>query len=345
MDEVKLTAEVPPADTPDAASLAPLAGGDPEHEVSAQAWKKARELALRQLDLLVSLEPRALSGDDPDAVHGLRVASRRLQQVLDLLHPAPQHGEVRRLRKKVRRCRRALGEVRNFDVLLARVNKAVVAKRTSRRDAWLAVKDYLLKRRQQSLDRAARKLAKMNFVRFYAHLKGWIVPNGAAPQPSVERLAAPVFHERVAQDLAKSWKAFEARLALSHRDAAAPAVHRVRIAAKRFRYLIEVVNAFGVPGSDETLGWLRRLQRHLGNWHDVEVLEQMMIEMVGRPEFLRDHLELAMSVEKLIIRNRAAKKKFEEEYFGMTQSSAELERLRGWVSYVLASPSAAFATA
>jgi len=345
MDEVKLGAEVPAADTPDAASLAPFAGGDPEHEVSAQAWKKARELALRQLDLLVSLEPRALSGDDPDAVHGLRVASRRLQQVLDLLHPAPQHGEVRRLRKKVRRCRRALGEVRNFDVLLARVNKAVVAKRTSRRDAWLAVKDYLLKRRQQSLDRAARKLAKMNFVRFYAHLKGWIVPNGAAPQPSVERLAAPVFHERVAQDLAKSWKAFEARLALSHRDAAAPAVHRVRIAAKRFRYLIEVVNAFGVPGSDETLGWLRRLQRHLGNWHDVEVLEQMMIEMVGRPEFLRDHLELAMSVETLIIRNRAAKKKFEEEYFGMTQSSAGLGRLRGWVSYVLASPSAAFATA
>src|SRR2546428_579492 len=240
MDEVKLGAEVPAADTPDAASLAPFAGGDPAHEVSAQAWKKARELALRQLDLLVSLEPRALSGDDPDAVHDLRVASRRLQQVLDLLHPAPQHGEVRRLRRKVRRCRRALGEVRNC---------------------------------------------------------------------------------------------------------AAPAVHRVRLAGKRFRYLIEVVNAFGVPGSVETLGWLRRLQRRLGNWHDVEVLEQMMIEMVGRPEFLRDHLELAMSVEKLIIRNRAAKKKFEEEYFGMTQSSAGLERLRGWVSYVLASPSAAFATA
>ena len=41
------------------------------------AWKKVRKLALRQLDRFMSLEPKVLRGDDPDAIHDLRVASRR----------------------------------------------------------------------------------------------------------------------------------------------------------------------------------------------------------------------------------------------------------------------------
>jgi hypothetical protein len=31
-----------------------------------------------------------------------------------------------------------------------------------------------------------------------------------------------------------------------------------------------------------------RLQTHLGDWHDLEVLEQILIGMVARPKFLRD---------------------------------------------------------
>ena len=68
-----------------------------------------------------------------------------------------------------------------------------------------------------------------------------------------------------------------------------------------------------------------------------------MIEMVARPEFLRDQLALAMQIEKLILRNREAKKQFQEKYFQMTRDSAEGRRLEDWVGYLLASPSAAFA--
>ncbi len=74
-------------------------------------------------------------------------------------------------------------------------------------------------------------------------------------------------------------------------------------------------------------------------------LEQMMIEMLARPEFLRDHLSLAMEVEKLILRNRENKMGFEEKYSRMSRESAEMHRLKEWVSYVLASPSAALAKA
>ena len=81
-------------------------------------WSKVRKLALRHLNRFVSLEAKVLKGDDPDAIHDMRVASRRLQQVLDLIFPKPLPREARRLRRKIRRCRRALGDLRNCDVLL-----------------------------------------------------------------------------------------------------------------------------------------------------------------------------------------------------------------------------------
>ena len=44
-----------------------------------------------------------------------------------------------------------------------------------------------------------------------------------------------------------------------------------------------------------------------------------MIEMVARPAFLRDHLELAVEIEKVITRNRKGKQVFQKRYFAMTQ--------------------------
>src|SRR5215472_15501686 len=41
-------------------------------------WARVSELAIKYLDRCVSLEPKVLHGDDPDAVHDLRVATRRL---------------------------------------------------------------------------------------------------------------------------------------------------------------------------------------------------------------------------------------------------------------------------
>lgn len=89
----------------------------------------------------------------------------------------------------------------------------------------------------------------------------------------------------------------------------------MRIGAKKVRYLIEVIHQLEVFGSENALAILRHLQQHLGDWHDLEVQEQMMLEMVARPPFLRSHLDLAMEVEKLALRNRQRKKLYEASSF------------------------------
>jgi CHAD domain-containing protein len=310
-------------------------------------WKKVRKLALRQLDRFMALEPKVLRGDDRDAIHDLRVASRRLQQVLDLLYPLPRPAEIRKLRRKIRRSRRALGEVRNCDVQLQHVERILARKRAARRLAWEAVRHYLLERRSEGFDKAMRKLSKLNLAIFYVHLKDHLAPNGISPHAHAQDPAATLtseeFHARLAQSLERVWQRFESAVAHSQRDASMGVIHGVRIAAKRLRYLTEVIHAFHVAGSDRTVAWLRSLQQHLGDWHDREVLEQMMIEMVARPDFLREQLGTALEVERLILRNRARKEAHRKKYSEMTEDSAGLEGIRDWVTDLLSSPANAFA--
>ena len=316
-------------------------------------WAKVRKLAVRQLERFMSLEPKVLRGDDPGAIHDMRVASRRLQQVIDLIYPPPAGGEIRKLRRVIRRCRRSLSEVRNCDVLLKSVSARLARKRVARREAWAAIETYLHKRRTKHFDKALRKISKMNMAAFYVQLKGHLTVNGNKqhatshhiPHASIQGPTPAQFYERSGGTLERVAQAFESQIEQSFGDPRATVVHEARIATKRIRYVIEVIREMGVPGSEEWLAWLRHLQRHLGEWHDLEVLEQVMIEMVARPEFLRDQLPLAMGVEKLILRNRAAKKVLGEKYLLMARDSSELGRLKEWVAYLVESPSAAVAKA
>jgi CHAD domain-containing protein len=313
-----------------------------------ESCKKVRELALKQLNRLMSFEARVLKGDDADAVHDMRVASRRLQQVLDLLYPKPRPQEYRRLRRQIRRCRQVLGDVRNCDVLLEIVGHSLHRKRSARREAWTAVQHFLLTRRSETFLRTVRKLGKINLSVFYVNLKELLHhdmarDHSAEHHPHGETSPRPGFGKDLTSALRSTWGRFEDQLALSHQDSRPEVIHGARIATKRLRYLLEVFHEFAVPCSADALVCLRQLQKDLGDWHDLEVLEQMMIEMLARKEFLRDSLLLAIHVEKLILRNRESKAALVEKYFLLSRESAEMQRLKEWVSYLLASPSTAVA--
>jgi CHAD domain-containing protein len=193
-----------------------------------------------------------------------------------------------------------------------------------------------------------RKFGKINLAVFYVNLKDFLLHDKAhdhaAPHHAHGSSAPhPTFAKDLTDALESAWSNFEDHVAQSHRHSRPEVIHGARIATKRLRYLLEVFHEFGVAGSADALAWLRQLQKHLGDWHDLEVLEQMMIEMLARPEFLREHLVLAIEVEKLILRNRENKVGFEEKYTRMSRDSGEMHRLKEWVSYLLVSPSTALA--
>src|SRR5579872_4041290 len=138
---------------------------------SPQEWARVREYAIKQLDRCLFLEPKVLRGDDSEAIHDLRVATRRLQQVLDLMFPAPRDRQINRLRRMLKRCRRTLSDVRNYDVLLERANAALARKRVAYQEAWRAIRKSLIERRATSFEKGLHKLSKANVPEFYVRLK------------------------------------------------------------------------------------------------------------------------------------------------------------------------------
>jgi CHAD domain-containing protein len=309
-------------------------------------WARVSSLAIKHLDRCVSLEPKVLHGDDPDAIHDLRVATRRLQQVIDLIFPSPHSGEIRKLHRGLKRCRGALSEIRNYDVLLERVDTALSRKRTARREAWEAIGDHLRALRSIRLEKSLRKLAKVNLSAIYVRLKECFPSGGesayaaASSARNGERtaLSREQFHARISKALEGVWTELEQEVAQSHHRHDAAILHRTRIAAKRVRYLIEVINAFNVPGSKEALIWLRSLQTRLGDWHDLAVFEEAVIEMIADRDFLRDQLEMAIQIERLIMKNRTLKSKLEKQYFEMIRNRAGFIGTRDWVRRIVDSP-------
>lgn len=310
--------------------------------VARPPWARVTRLALKQLDKFMALEPKVLRGRDPDAIHDMRVASRRLQQMLGLLWHQKESKEFRRLMKTVRQSRGAMGEVRNFDVLLARAQKELGRKRPRHHEAWVAAKDYLQERREQSFREMLRALSKLNLTVLYISVKDSLAPQPAVDSPVIpfpDPGASNQLHLRLGKQLTGHWDDLEEKAGESQKSGPdrAAALHGARIAVKRLRYEVEVAHQLDAPGSDEMLRWLRALQERLGNWHDLEVLEEVLVDMVARKRFLRQKLETAMEVQKLILRVRTEKKGLEQKYQALTQDSAVWAQRRNWVKHFVES--------
>jgi adenylate cyclase len=100
-----------------AAALAPA-----DHPLTA-----FRRIALSCLDQLQQNHPGALASDDPEYIHQMRVATRRLRAALRLFGPLLPADFAARLTEPLRELMAVLGQARDFDVLLAEIAEPVLA--------------------------------------------------------------------------------------------------------------------------------------------------------------------------------------------------------------------------
>jgi CHAD domain-containing protein len=310
------------------------------------------KLARHQTDKFLTLVPEVLRDDDPMAIHRIRVASRRLEQLLDLLYPKPRPKYVRTFRRAVKLCRRTLGEIRNCDVLQSLADDAMSYKEEPDKKAWRAIKGYLKERRARKAHKIFQTIGRMKFGPAYLRLKRDLdspeactvmFPEIATVNPGSEALA-DIVKQRVLSALENRWNSFNAAVDVSKGHPREETIHGVRISAKKLRYLAEVVAEFNVAGSTEAVEWVRMLQRAIGEWHDLEVLEHMMTKALAKKKFLRGRLEVARQIEKLILENRRTKRASEARFCKLARESAEYQRTEQWIAGLLSRPATTEAT-
>ncbi len=306
-------------------------------------WNKLRKVARRQIDKFVSLVPDTLRDGNLEAVNKMRITSRRLEQVLDLLYPKPRPRRIRKLRRRLKSCRHTLGELRNDDALLAMVEQSATPKAATHREVWAAVREYLQNRRLQNASQAMEKLGRLNLTDSYLKLKQDLDSDGpfrfAARNGDRARMQLDggkgVMNQRITNSLDRLWHDFESSVEKSRSDPREKVIHAMRIAAKRLRYLAEAMEKLHIDGSSEIAGWLRMFQRIVGQWHDRELLEHAMMEMLADPNYHRNHPGLSSQMQNLILRNREVKESLEQKFSWMTRHSRHYGEAKKWVLHFL----------
>jgi CHAD domain-containing protein len=309
----------------------------------AAAWGKVRKIALAQAHRMLRVVPKILRADDPRYIHDFRVAGRRCQQALDLLSAPSASAPLSRLRRKVKRSRRALSDVRNCDVLIQSVEARLARHRMGHHQAWNAVLEYLRERRSHAHARALRKLTKSNFGKLYTRLQSILASGVPAAQAKVDadlpattaRATEAPLNLQLSAELEKTWSRFHAEILRSQQSPDGESIHRARIAGKKLRYLIEIMAGLEIPGCRDAIGWLRELQRYLGEWHDRDVAEQIIAEALARPQFIREHLAITAEIVRLIAQERKAKLRLSAKYQEMGLASGGGARLQTWVEALL----------
>lgn len=307
-------------------------------------WNKLRKVARRQVDKFITLVPDTLRDENLEAVNEMRITSRRLEQILDLLYPKPRPRRIKKLRRRLKACRDALGELRNDDALLAMVNQSAALKAPSSSEVLAAVREYLQERRQQNARLALQKLGQINLTASYLTLRRDLdsdaplrraTKNGSRNQILLDG-GKMLVKERISDSLGRLWHAFEALVEKSRSDPREKVIHQMRIAAKRLRYLTEAMEKLRIDGSSEIAGWLRTFQRIVGEWHDRELLEDAINEMVGQSSFRQKHAGLRAEMQKLAVRNHEIKEALEHKFCWMTQHSHHYNETKKWVLEFLA---------
>ncbi len=93
---------------------------------SGVTFDEAARVAIKsQVDALMLNLEGTIKGDDIEALHDMRVASRRLRAAMSVFAPAFPARQFNALEKEVARVTDALGEVRDSDVLIEFIEETI----------------------------------------------------------------------------------------------------------------------------------------------------------------------------------------------------------------------------
>lgn len=218
-------------------------------------------LSARLTDVAHWLPLAAYHADqDVEHVHRLRVSTRRAMAALRLYRDWLPRQEFRRIKKRLKKIRRAAGEARDLDVLAERV-KSELADR-----ATLILKEIneLRVAAQPAVLGVTEKFRRDDrFVRRIGKLLESIRP----PHPQDQSQPLICFRDWAEKQLVQATDVFFS--AVPSKDADVKALHQFRIQTKALRYSIELLaSAFGPELREVTYPKVEKLQERLGRIQD-----------------------------------------------------------------------------
>lgn len=242
-----------------------------------EAGRKAIAFHFAQM---LAHETGARLGEDIEAVHDMRVATRRMRSAIRVFKPFFKTKAIEPFMLELRRIARALGEVRDLDVFIDKAQ--IFADEHPEHDLTPLLKAWRKqrKRARRSLiaELDSERFAKFSkvFAKFLSKAgKGAkALPKKSDPTDYEVRHVAPGLIFACYDQIA----AYE-----SHLDGASlNTLHALRIDFKRFRYTLEYFEEVLGPEARQIINEVKTMQDHLGNLNDTQVVRASLRAFIAK---------------------------------------------------------------
>ena len=221
-------------------------------------------------------EPGARLGDDPEELHDLRVAGRRLDAVLRQFQ-AFLPAEFLKVRTTLKSVLTALGHARDLDVAIGELQIFHRKLPKSERVALEPLKEHLMSER----DRArAQMLSVLDSIWMQKNLQE-LTSLLTAPVAALETSAADLALHTAPGLIRQRFRKLRKRADLLGADSSTDEYHEVRGQVKKLRYALEAVAALYGKPADDMIRALRRWQENLGLQQDAAVAMQRLNDLAG----------------------------------------------------------------
>jgi CHAD domain-containing protein len=237
-------------------------------------------LVLRtRFEEMYAFSAAALDWSDPEGVHSMRVASRRLRSALRDFTPYLRKSALRASQKEIRSLADVLGEVRDQDVAIMALEKtaAHVPKEVS------AALEHFLSGKKEIREQARAKLKSALRTNQLRALRSNFLSSveSATPIPkNSDRTAATagITYLKMARSvILERLRELEKLSESLYRPFDVEPLHDMRIAAKRLRYAIELFQDCWGRTMKAYAKRVARMQTALGELHDCDV----WVEIIG----------------------------------------------------------------
>ena len=242
------------------------------HDTMAEAAFKTLRF---HLDRMLQHEAGTRDGGDPEDLHDMRVATRRMRAALRVFAPYLDARAMHPVNRGLRRTGRVLGAVRDLDVFHEKTLRYLETLPEQRRDELEPLLRVWRERRDEAraglldyLDGARYPAFVESFTALLDDPERATLPYVTADQEALPHRVALVLPSTLYDRVAAVW-AFDD--VVDGHDTPLPRFHRLRIAGKAMRYTFEFFEEVLGPGAAPLIKATKDMQDHLGDLQDAVV--------------------------------------------------------------------------
>jgi len=240
----------------------------------------AGELAFRvlreQFAVFLAHEPGTRIGEDPEELHDMRVAARRMRAAMKIFEmPLPVRAQ--RFRNEFKWIAGALGEVRDLDVQLARLDSWISSASSGDREPLEALRAVYQERRKKARRLMLRRLDSRRYARLVESFGAFLERGPSRRAQASQRPILAAAPDLVRKPYRKMRKLGDPLT----EESSGEEYHELRKKGKRLRYALEFLSAiYGDPAKD-LIKPLKELQDVLGDHQDAEVAVAHLRELAA----------------------------------------------------------------